>query len=105
MLGHDGRVDEADNAGYRERQEDEFIEVAEDGNEIRDEVNRRQGIRRDHNGQRLREPRHARVAGRQTEGYGVPPDNRRPVFEPLNPSSHPSNVSCAQVRSDRSDGG
>ena len=48
---------------------------AEGRDEIGNEIDRGEGVRRDDYGERFRVPRHARIACRQIESDGVPPDN------------------------------
>jgi hypothetical protein len=53
MLCHNGGIDEAHNPCDCEWQEDQLVQIAEDGNEIGDEIDGRESIRRYHNSERL----------------------------------------------------
>jgi hypothetical protein len=71
MLCHDRGIDETHDARDGEWQQDQLVEVAEEGDEIGDEVDGREGICRDHHGERLRQPRYSRIASRKVERKNI----------------------------------
>src|SRR4029079_1423881 len=83
VLGEDGGRNEPHGQQYAQRQDDQFIEIAEYRNEIGNEIDGRQRVGRDGERHRLRVPRHARVARREVERVHIALDAARPVPEAL----------------------
>jgi hypothetical protein len=88
MLCHDA---EAHDAGDREGEKYQLVQVADDGNEIGHEVDRRERVHGDESGERLRIPGNARIACREKRTTA----SRRMTDAQLlafNPSAHFRNV-------------
>lgn len=83
VLGHDLRRDHFHHGQNTERHDYRVAEISQDGDEIRDQVYRRQGISGNAKRQRPRTPRCARVAGGKVDGMHVTLDRARPVFQPV----------------------
>jgi hypothetical protein len=62
-----------------DRDEDDVIEESHDGHEIRDQVDRRQGVSSNGECQGLRVPRHSRVARQLAQNLSFAPDLRGPA--------------------------
>src|SRR5438093_10591750 len=71
MLGEDGGRNEPNRQREPERNENEIVEMADHGDEVRDEIDRAQRIGDRDRGDRLRRPRNAGVASREVEGVRV----------------------------------
>jgi hypothetical protein len=70
----------------RQRQQDHVVQVTEDRNEVRDQVDGRERVGGNGQRDRLGIPGGARVMGGEPEGVNIPPDRPRPVVDP---SQHP----------------
>ena len=82
IVHHLGR-DHADRQPKAERNQDQVVEIAQDRDEVGDEVDRRQGVGCDGQTQKLGGDWRAGITSRQPDGVGVPPQRERPAPERL----------------------
>lgn len=65
------------------RNDQQVVEVAEDGDEVWNQIDRTEGIRGNRDGHDLCGPRHARIVRGQVEGEHVPLEPSRPFSQPV----------------------
>ena len=65
------------------REQDHFVQVAQNRDEVGNEIDRRECVGCDHSREHSPVPRHARIAGRKVENDGIPPDGPRPSLKPV----------------------
>src|SRR5215207_6912827 len=70
-LRHERGRDHFDNQEHSDGQDDHFIDIAKDGDEVRDEVDGAKRIGGDRRGGELHIPGHTGIARRDGEGYNV----------------------------------
>src|SRR5689334_19072590 len=81
MLGQDGRRDQPDGQENAEGHKDDVVEVAENGNEIRNEIDGRERISGDQGGHCLGVPGYAWIASGKIERVHLAPKRPRPALE------------------------
>lgn len=79
-FGHQGWFNQLDHQKDAERNDDDIVEIADDRDKIRDQVDWRKRIGRKREGQQLGIPWRARIAGGKPEGKGVAFDALGPDF-------------------------
>ena len=76
----DIRGDETDHEHEPERDEDQIVQVSENRYEVRDEIDRGEGVADDKEGEELRVPGDAGVAAGQIEREGLPLQGLDAIF-------------------------
>ena len=86
MLRHDGRRNQGNDQRNGDRQQNVIVKIAEDRDEVRNEVNRRKRIGSDAHRDDFRIPRHAAISRSEIKRVSIAPDRASPVFPAIDHS-------------------
>ena len=75
VIGHDLRWDQPNDDKNAEWDDDEVVEITQNRDEIRNEVDRGQRIARDRHGQKLGVPRNTGIVAREVERVDIARDD------------------------------
>src|SRR5262245_1306961 len=92
MLRHDLWWNKPNDEQDAEGNQDDVIEVAQERNEVRDEIDGRQRVSGNGDGQGFRIPGDARIATRKIEGMNIAPERPRPCLQAV----HWPGAACGQ---------
>ena len=70
-IGHDVRGDQLQGQGDAQRDDDQVVQIADDRDEVGDQVNRTEGVGDDGSGEGTRIPGGARVTDCQVQNVGL----------------------------------
>jgi len=83
VLSHNFRRDHPNDKQYAQWHKNHIIQVAENRNEIWNQVDRRQGISGDNHGHRLCVPGDARITAREVQRMHIAFDHSRPISQTI----------------------
>src|SRR5215469_4266228 len=86
MLSHDFGRDQFDDKRNAQRDEDQIVHIANDRDEIRNQINWRGCVSRDSNGKRFCIPRHTRITGGKIKCVSIAAYGARPFLPTINHS-------------------
>jgi hypothetical protein len=87
-LEHKGSWNQSDSQSDPERHDQQIVKVAKDWDEVRDQVDRREGVGGHAACNDLRHDRSSFVTGSEPEGYDIAFQRTCPVLQPVQPSIH-----------------